>query len=103
MILSSNGQNIYPEEIEAKLDNLPFIMESLVVHRNGRLVALVYPDYDALDSNGLKEADLPKLMEINKETLNKIVASYEKIVEIELFPHEFEKTPKKSIKRFLYS
>jgi long-chain acyl-CoA synthetase len=102
MILSANGQNIYPEEIEAKLDNLPFVMESLLVDRNGKLVALVYPDYEALDSTGATEGDLMKIMNQNKETLNKMVASYEKIAEIQLFPNEFEKTPKKSIKRYLY-
>ncbi|GHT40867.1 hypothetical protein FACS189437_07050 [Bacteroidia bacterium] len=103
MILSASGQNIYPEEIEAKLDNLPFVMESLVVDRNGRLVALVYPDYETVDSIGMKEDDLKKIMDQNKNTLNGMVASYEKIAEIQLYPNEFEKTPKKSIKRYLYN
>ncbi|MDR1683207.1 MAG: AMP-binding protein [Candidatus Symbiothrix sp.] len=102
VILSANGQNIYPEEVEAKLDNLPFVMESLVVERNGKLVALVYPDYDAIDKNGLHENDLKKAMAQNKETLNKMVAVYERISEIDLYAQEFEKTPKKSIKRYLY-
>lgn len=102
MILSASGQNIYPEEIEAKLDNLPFIMESLVVERNGKLVALVYPDYDAMDSTGLKHDNLKAMMDQNKETLNSMVANYEKISDIQLYPNEFEKTPKKSIKRYLY-
>lgn len=103
MILSASGQNIYPEEIEAKLDNLPFIMESLVVERKGRLIALVYPDYDAANSVGMNEEDLKKTMDQNKKTLNGMVASYEKIAEIQIYPSEFEKTPKKSIKRYLYS
>jgi long-chain acyl-CoA synthetase len=103
MILGANGQNIYPEEIEAKLDNLPFVMESLVVERDRKLIALVYPDYDALDSIGIKEEELPLVMEKNKETLNSMVASYEKIAKIQLYPSEFEKTPKKSIKRYLYA
>ena len=102
MILSSNGQNIYPEEIEAKLDNLPFVLESLVVERSKKLVALVYPDYEAVDATGLTANDLPVVMEQNLQTLNKMVAAYEKISEIELYPTEFEKTPKKSIKRYLY-
>jgi long-chain acyl-CoA synthetase len=102
LILSSSGQNIYPEEIEAKLDNLPFVMESLVVERNNRLIALVYPDYEAVDAIGISHDNLSLIMAENKETLNKIVASYEKIAEIQLFPDEFEKTPKKSIKRYLY-
>jgi long-chain acyl-CoA synthetase len=103
MILGSSGQNIYPEEIEAKLNNLPFVMESLVMEKNRRLVALVYPDYGAVDESGLSHDDLPLVMEENKAALNKTVASYEKITEIRLFPNEFEKTPKKSIKRYLYS
>ncbi|MDR1633291.1 MAG: AMP-binding protein [Dysgonamonadaceae bacterium] len=103
MILGPSGQNIYPEEIEAKLNNLPFVMESLLVEKNRRLIALVYPDYGAVDESGLSHDDLALIMEENKATLNKAVASYEKIAEIQLFPNEFEKTPKKSIKRYLYN
>lgn len=103
MILGSSGQNIYPEEIESKLNNLPFIMESIVVERNGKLIALVYPDYDAADSTGVSHADLPAIMEKNKEELNKMLASYEYVSTIQLYPTEFMKTPKKSIKRYLYS
>jgi long-chain acyl-CoA synthetase len=103
MILGSSGQNIYPEEIEAKLNNLPFVMESLVVERNRKLVALVYPDYEAVDGTGISSDDLPVLMEENKKLLNTMVASYEMISEIQLYPAEFEKTPKKSIKRYLYN
>lgn len=103
MILGPSGQNIYPEEIEAKLNNLPFVMESLVVEKNRRLIALVYPDYDSVDESGLSHDDLALVMEENKATLNNVVASYEKIAEIRLFPNEFEKTPKKSIKRYLYN
>ena len=102
MILGASGQNIYPEEIEAKLDNLPFVMESLVVERNGKLVALVYPDYDAVDDTGISEEGLRAIMEENKTIVNGMVAAYEKIAEIQLYPNEFEKTPKKSIKRYLY-
>lgn len=101
MILSSNGQNIYPEEIESKLNNLPYVSESVVVERKGRLVALVYPDYDAL-TGGLTENDLPALMEANRKEVNKQLAYYEQLAEISLHPMEFEKTPKRSIKRFLY-
>jgi long-chain acyl-CoA synthetase len=103
MILGPSGQNIYPEEIEAKLNNLPFVMESLVVEKNRRLVALVYPDYDFVDESGLSYDDLELIMEENRTTINKVVAAYEKITEIQLFPNEFEKTPKKSIKRYLYN
>ncbi len=102
MILGSGGQNIYPEEIESKLNNLPFVMESLVVERNGKLIALVYPDYDAVDNTGVEVENLSVIMAENKKILNEMVAGYEKIAEIHLHPMEFEKTPKKSIKRYLY-
>jgi long-chain acyl-CoA synthetase len=103
MILSSSGQNIYPEEIEAKLNNLPFVMESLVIEKRNKLVALVYPDYESLAQTGISTENLPLIMEKNKTDLNSMVASYEKITEIQLYPNEFEKTPKKSIKRYLYN
>ena len=102
MILSSNGQNIYPEEIEAKLNNLPFVLESLVVEREGKLVGLVYPDYDTVDSTGIRHEDLPAIMEQNRKGLNKLLAPYEAVTSIILYPTEFEKTPKRSIKRYLY-
>lgn len=103
MILTANGQNIYPEEIEAKLNNMPYVAESLVVERDGKLVALVYPDYEAVDKLGLGIADLDSTMENVRKELNSIVAPYEQISKIILMQHEFEKTPKKSIKRFLYT
>lgn len=103
MILGPSGQNIYPEEIEAKLNNMPFIMESLVVENNGRLNALVYPDYEAVDMEKLNQKQLETVMEENRVALNSIVASYEAVQKIQLYPNEFEKTPKKSIKRYLYT
>ncbi|MDE6416835.1 MAG: AMP-binding protein [Duncaniella sp.] len=103
MILTATGQNIYPEEIEAKLNNMPFVAESLVVERGNNLVALVYPDYEEVDRNGLTNAQLPKLMEGVLTELNKLVAPYEKIDHIQLIANEFEKTPKRSIKRYLYN
>lgn len=103
MILGASGQNVYPEELEAKLNNMPYVMESLVLESNGKLIALVYPDYEAVDAEHVDQKELVKLMEENRKVLNTIVASYEVISKIKLFPHEFEKTPKKSIKRFLYS
>jgi long-chain acyl-CoA synthetase len=103
MILSASGQNIYPEEIEAKLNNMPYVMESLVIERNGKLVALVCPDYEAVDAEHVDQKQLEVLMEENRKMLNSIVAAYEGISKIQLYPHEFEKTPKKSIKRYLYS
>ena len=103
MILSANGQNIYPEEIEAKLNNMPYVSESLVVERNNRLVALVYPDYEAMDADGITHADLDEVMEKTRVELNKLVAPYEKIDKIQLIANEFQKTPKRSIKRYLYN
>lgn len=103
MILGPNGQNIYPEEIEAKLNNLPFIMESLVLEKEGKLIALVYPDYEAVDNYGISNDDLPVAMEEIRKKINSATAPYEHIAQIQLYPNEFEKTPKKSIKRYLYS
>lgn len=104
MILSSSGQNIFPEEIEAKLNNMPFILESLIIERNKKLVALVYADYEALDSLGLNQDEhLRTIMNENLKNLNNIVAAYEKVSQIQLYPTEFEKTPKRSIKRYLYN
>ena len=103
MILGASGQNIYPEEIEAKLNNLPFVMESLVIERGQKLVALVYPDYDSLDDAGVIHDDIQAVMDENRKELNKIVAPFESISAIQLYPTEFEKTPKKSIKRYLYN
>lgn len=103
MILSSNGQNIYPEEIESKLNNLPCVMESIIIEKNDKLIGLVYPDYDMVDSTGISHEDLPVIMEQNRLELNKLIAPYEAVSKIQLYPTEFEKTPKKSIKRYLYS
>ncbi|MEA4919229.1 AMP-binding protein [Proteiniphilum sp.] len=102
MILSANGQNIYPEEIESRLNNLPYVMESLVVLRKSKLVALVYPEFPALKEDNIPEEKLQGIMDENKEILNKSVAQYERISAIEIMDVEFEKTPKKTIKRFLY-
>ena len=103
MLLSSNGQNIYPEEIEAKLNNMRYVSESLVVEREGKLVALVYPDYETMDQPGTTRDQLPEIMEGIRVELNKLVAPYERIAKIQLIATEFEKTPKRSIKRYLYS
>lgn len=100
MILSANGQNIYPEEIEAKLSNMPYVGECLVVDREGHLFALVYPDPDSTAS--MTPDELAAAMETNRKELNAMLASYERIEGIDLQPVEFEKTPKRSIRRFLY-
>lgn len=103
MLLGANGQNIYPEEIEAKLNNMLYVGESLVIEREGKLVALVYPDFEVMDELGVTREQLPELMENVRNELNKLVAPYERIAKIQLIADEFEKTPKKSIKRYLYS
>lgn len=102
MILSANGQNIYPEEIEAKLNNMPYVSESLVVDRGGQLVALVYPDTEAVEERKMNQRDLEVAMEQNRVDLNRLVAPYEQVSAIETVIEEFAKTPKRSIKRFLY-
>lgn len=102
MILTANGQNIYPEEIEAKLSNMPYVNECLVVERNGHLVALCHPDADQVARDGLDKDGLVAAMAQNLESLNALVAPYERVQSIELMADEFEKTPKRSIRRFLY-
>lgn len=104
MILSASGQNIYPEEIEAKLNNMPFVAESLVIERDGKLVGLVYPDFETLDNMGIStETEKQEAMEKIRKDLNGLLAPYEQISKIVIQPEEFEKTPKRSIKRFLYT
>lgn len=102
MILGPSGQNIYPEELEARFNNLPFVTESLVIEKNNKLIALVYPDLDAADEAKLKSTDIERIMEQHRVDVNKNLPQYSQIVKIKLYPEEFEKTPKKSIKRFLY-
>ncbi|MEE0912536.1 MAG: AMP-binding protein [Paludibacteraceae bacterium] len=102
MILTSSGQNVYPEEIESKLNNLPFVSESLVIQRDTKIVALIYPDFAAMDEMGIQVAEIDKIMDEQRKELNKQLAAYENITKIIIHPQEFEKTPKKSIKRYLY-
>lgn len=102
MILSANGQNIYPEEIEDKLNNQPYIVESVVVERDKKIVALVYPDYDRVSQESLDDNALAQLMDRNRINLNLLLPMYSQIARIELRKEEFEKTPKRSIKRFKY-
>lgn len=102
MILGSSGQNIYPEEIEARLNNLAYIQESIVIERNGRLVAMIYPDFAALEADGISAEKLPDIMEEYRRNFNVSAPNYMGISKIEIVNAEFEKTPKKSIKKFLY-
>ena len=103
MLLGANGQNIYPEEIEDKVNSMPMVVESIVVQRDEKLVALIYPDYDEAKNMGLGKTDLEEVMEQNRQELNTVLPAYCKLSAVELYEEEFEKTPKKSIKRFLYS
>ena len=102
MLLGSNGQNIYPEEIEDKLNSQPYVVESVVVQRGEKLVGLVFPDLDELKAQGLSMHDLDQLMKQNLQELNQQIPTYAKVSALEMRESEFEKTPKKSIKRYLY-
>jgi long-chain acyl-CoA synthetase len=102
MILGPSGQNIYPEEIEQKINNLALVSESIVVEANGKLEALIYPDLDLATKEGIAVPDLEKLLNDNIKLLNKELPSYSQIAKVRLRYQEFEKTPKRSIKRYLY-
>ena len=103
MLLGPSGQNIYPEEIEDQLNNLPLVCESIVIQqKDSRLASLVYPDFDDAYAHGLNDADIERIMEENRVNLNAALPAYSQIARIKIYPEEFEKTPKKSIKRFLY-
>ena len=103
MILTGSGQNIYPEEIEDKLNNMPLILESLVLENDGKLYGLVVPDFETCERENIDRATLEQMMNENLKQLNSQVAAYERLVSISIYPSEFEKTPKKSIKRYLYN
>ena len=103
MLLGPSGQNIYPEEIEDKLNSMTMVVESVVVQRDNKLVGLVYPDYDEAKNMRFNDDDIKNIMEQNRLQLNELLPAYEKITEIEIRTEEFEKTPKRSIKRFLYT
>jgi long-chain acyl-CoA synthetase len=102
VILSGKGQNIYPEEIEAKLNNLECVGESLVLEDDGKIVALVYPDMDLVDERYINESHLAELMEENRRQLNAMLPAYSAVSRVKLVFEEFEKTPTKKIKRRLY-
>ena len=103
MLLGPSGQNIYPEEIEDKLNNMPYVNESIIIQAlDGKLAALIYPDFELAFANGMTEKGVEELMEANRVELNKQIAAYEQIARVKIYHEEFEKTPKKSIKRFLY-
>lgn len=102
LLLTSSGQNIYPEEIESKLNNMPYVSESLIILQQDKLVGLIYPDSDDAFAHGLSQSYLVRVMEENRLELNKQLPAFSQIARFKLYPEEFEKTAKKSIKRFLY-
>ena len=103
MLLGPSGQNIYPEEIEDKLNNMPYVNESIVIQAlDGKLAALIYPDFELAFANGMSEKQVEEQMEANRVAVNQQIAAYEQIARVKIYHEEFEKTPKKSIKRFLY-
>jgi long-chain acyl-CoA synthetase len=102
MILGPSGQNIYPEEIEAVINNKEYVQECLVREDNGKIEALVYPDYEAVDAEDLGDQDIEKILQKIKKEVNQELPAFMNISRIVLFPEEFEKTPKKSIKRYKY-
>jgi long-chain acyl-CoA synthetase len=102
MLLGSNGQNVYPEEIEDKLNSMALVSESIIVQKGNTLVALVHPEQDEISNMGFSDDDVANIMEQNRVELNKQLPPFSKISAIELHSEEFAKTPKKSIKRYLY-
>lgn len=102
LILGASGQNIYPEEVEDRLNNMPYVAESIVVQQNDKLVGLIYPDFDDAFAHGLNNADIERIMEENRVEINATLPAYSQLYKMKIYPEEFEKTPKKSIKRFLY-
>ena len=102
MILGASGQNIYPEEIEDQLNNMPYVAESLVVEQDGKLVALIYPDFENAEKEGITRDNIESKMEENRVSINHHLPAYSQISKVKIHYEEFEKTPKRSIKRYLY-
>lgn len=102
MILGPSGQNIFPEEIEEKLNNLPYVEESIVVQKDGKIIALIHPNYQEAMERKISNEEIEKIMKENLKTLNTLISKYEQVSDYKIFPEEFEKTPKRSIKRYLY-
>ena len=103
LLMSVSGQIIYPEEIEEKISNLPYVCENIVIQQSDhKLAALIYPDFEEAYKQGLTDADIERIMEENRMAVNAELPAYSQITRIKIYPEEFEKTPKKSIKRFLY-
>ncbi len=103
MVLGSNGQNIYPEELEDKLSSMPLVAESVVIQKGDKLIGLLHPDYDEAKVMGLKPSDIESIMEQNRQDFNAVMPAYARLTAVRIQEEEFEKTPKKSIKRYLYT
>ena len=103
MLLGSNGQNIYPEELEDKLSSMPLVAESVVIQKGDKLIGLLHPDYDEAKVMGLKPSDIESIMEQNRQDFNAVMPAYARLSAVRIQEEEFEKTPKKSIKRYLYT
>lgn len=103
MLLGSNGQNIYPEELEDKLSSMPLVAESVVIQKGDKLIGLLHPDYDEAKVMGLKPSDIEGIMEQNRQDFNAVMPAYARLSAVRIQEEEFEKTPKKSIKRYLYT
>ena len=102
MLLGANGQNIYPEEIEDKLNSMPMVSDAIIVQREDKLVALIHPDFDAVKEMGFSDDELHDIMEQNRNDLNATLPAYSKIQSFQIQQEDFARTPKKSIKRYLY-
>lgn len=100
MILSSNGQNIYPEEIEDRLNNMPYVSESIVIEKDNKLIALIYPDFDTVNADHVSDEKLAEAMTDNLKELNQQLPAYSQLSSYKLYNEEFEKTPKRSINVF---
>ena len=103
MLLGSNGQNIYPEELEDKLSSMPLVAESVVIQKGDKLIGLLHPDYDEAKVMGFKPSDIESIMEQNRQDFNAVMPAYARLSAVRIQEEEFEKTPKKSIKRYLYT
>ena len=102
MLLGPSGQNIYPEEIESVINNMPYVVESLVVDDDRKLIALIYPDMELASHDGMDKDAIFRKMEENINLVNVDMPNYSKIAGVRVMPEEFEKTPKRSIKRYMY-
>jgi long-chain acyl-CoA synthetase len=103
LLLGANGKNIYPEEIEATLNNKYCVSESLVVQRDEKLIALIYPDLETVGANNISQEELTRILEEHRKEINAQMPGYMNLSKFEIHPEEFAKTPKRSIKRFLYN